>query len=105
MDIIKSGGYKISALEVERHLLSHNDIVDCAVLGKPDPVWGERVAAIVTLSPGKKLSLEDLKRWASGFMVPYQIPSVLLVVEELPRNTMGKVNKKELRTVYFGKEL
>lgn len=42
-----------SALEVERHLLSHNDIVDCAVLGKPDPVWGERVAAIVTLSPGK----------------------------------------------------
>ncbi|PFX30598.1 Acyl-CoA synthetase family member 3, mitochondrial [Stylophora pistillata] len=53
VDIIESGGYKISALEVERHLLSHNDIIDCAVLGKPDPVWGERVAAIVTLSPGK----------------------------------------------------
>ncbi|KAJ7380360.1 Acyl-CoA synthetase member 3, mitochondrial [Desmophyllum pertusum] len=53
VDIIKSGGYKISALEVERHLLSHDDITDCAVLGKPDPVWGERVAAILTLYPGK----------------------------------------------------
>ncbi|KAJ7346446.1 Acyl-CoA synthetase member 3, mitochondrial [Desmophyllum pertusum] len=42
VDIIKSGGYKISALEVERHLLAHDDITDCAVLGKPDPVWGER---------------------------------------------------------------
>ena len=42
-----------SALEVERHLLSHDDIIDCAVVGKPDPVWGEVVAAIVTLHPGK----------------------------------------------------
>jgi len=104
VDIIKSGGYKISALEVERYLLSHDHITDCAVLGKPDPEWGERVAAIVTLSPGKKMSLVDLKQWASGRMVPYQIPTVLLVVDELPRNTMGKVNKKELNAMFFGKE-
>lgn len=52
----------------------------------------------------QKMSLADLKKWASGYMVPYQIPSVLLVVDELPRNTMGKVNKKELITMFFGKE-
>lgn len=104
VDIIKSGGYKISALEVERYLLSHDHITDCAVVGKPDPEWGERVAAIVTLSPGKEMSLADLKQWASGRMVPYQIPTVLLVVDELPRNTMGKVNKKELNAMFFGKE-
>ncbi|XP_078345191.1 malonate--CoA ligase ACSF3, mitochondrial-like isoform X2 [Oculina patagonica] len=62
VDIIKSGGYKISALEVERYLLSHDDITDCAVLGKPDPEWGERVAAIITLYPGKDMSVADLKQ-------------------------------------------
>ena len=48
--------------------------------------------------------MADLKQWASGRMVPYQIPTVLLVVDELPRNTMGKVNKKELNVIFFGKE-
>jgi len=52
----------------------------------------------------QKMSLAELKKWASGYMVPYQIPTVLLVVDELPRNTMGKVNKKELITMFFGKE-
>lgn len=48
------------------------------------------------------MSLPDLKQWASGRMICYQIPTVLLVVDELPRNAMGKVNKKELITLYFG---
>ncbi|XP_068689401.1 malonate--CoA ligase ACSF3, mitochondrial-like [Montipora foliosa] len=103
VDIIKRGGYKISALEVERQLLSHDDITDCAVVGKPDPVWGEVVAAIVTVPPGKKITLSDLRHWASGRMIPYEIPTELLVVEELSRNAMGKVNKKELLSMYFGK--
>ncbi|XP_067018903.1 malonate--CoA ligase ACSF3, mitochondrial-like isoform X2 [Acropora muricata] len=104
VDIIKSGGHKISALEVERHLLTHNDIMDCAVVGKPDPVWGEVVAAIITVSPGQKMCLSDLKTWASGRMIPYHIPTILLVVDELPRNAMGKVNKKELLAAYFSED-
>lgn len=51
----------------------------------------------------QEMSLADLKQWASDHMAPYQIPTVLFVVDELPRNTMGKVNKKELSAVYFGK--
>ena len=53
---------------------------------------------------GQEMNVADLKQWASGRMVPYQIPTVLLVVDELPRNTMGKVNKKELNVIFFGKE-
>lgn len=50
------------------------------------------------------MSMADLKQWARGHMVPYQVPTVLIAVDELPRNTMGKVNKKELTAMYFGKE-
>lgn len=52
----------------------------------------------------QEMNLSDLKQWASGRMIPYQIPTVLLVVEELPRNAMGKVNKKELFSMYFGEK-
>ncbi|EDO49069.1 predicted protein, partial [Nematostella vectensis] len=100
-DIIKSGGYKISALEVERELRQHPDVKDCAVLGIPDPEWGERVAAIVALNDNSALTLEDLRAWGSDHMVRYHIPAALHIVEELPRNVMGKVNKKELYSAYF----
>ena len=52
----------------------------------------------------QEMNLSDLKQWASGRMIPYHIPTVLLVVEELPRNVMGKVNKKELFSMYFGEK-
>ncbi|CAN2389464.1 malonate catabolic process, partial [Pristimantis euphronides] len=63
VDIIKSGGYKISALEVERHLLAHPSIADVAVIGAPDAVWGQRLSAIVKVREGHTLSLKDLKEW------------------------------------------
>ena len=49
VDIIKSGGYKISALDIERHLLAHDDITDVAILGLPDMTWGQKVAAVIVL--------------------------------------------------------
>ncbi|XP_072321429.1 malonate--CoA ligase ACSF3, mitochondrial [Eucyclogobius newberryi] len=101
VDIIKSGGYKISALEVERHLLAHPDIIDVAVIGAPDAVWGQKVTAVVQLRQGKNLTLSDLKIWAREHMAPYTIPTGLLLVEEMPRNQMGKVNKKELLRHFF----
>ncbi|CAL9701563.1 unnamed protein product [Knipowitschia caucasica] len=101
VDIIKSGGYKISALDVERHLLAHSDIIDVAVIGAPDPVWGQKVTAVVQLQQGKSLTLSDLKIWAREHMAPYTIPAGLLLVEEMPRNQMGKVNKKELLRHFY----
>ncbi|XP_051024827.1 malonate--CoA ligase ACSF3, mitochondrial [Acomys russatus] len=96
VDIIKTGGYKVSALEIERHLLAHPSITDVAVIGVPDMTWGQRVTAVVALQEGHSLSHSDLKEWARGLLAPYAVPSELLLVEELPRNQMGKVNKKEL---------
>ncbi|XP_028258318.1 acyl-CoA synthetase family member 3, mitochondrial [Parambassis ranga] len=101
VDIIKSGGYKISALEVERHLLSHPDIVDVAVIGSPDATWGQKVTAVVQLKKGQSMTLPDLKTWAREYMASYIIPTGLVLVEEMPRNQMGKVNKKDLMRHFF----
>ncbi|KAB5526023.1 hypothetical protein PHYPO_G00146940 [Pangasianodon hypophthalmus] len=101
VDIIKSGGYKISALEVERHLLAHPDITDVAVIGARDSTWGQKVVAVVQMKNGKTISLPELKAWAREHMAPYTIPTGLIVVEEMPRNQMGKVNKKDLLLQFF----
>ncbi|XP_035018293.1 malonate--CoA ligase ACSF3, mitochondrial [Hippoglossus stenolepis] len=101
VDIIKSGGYKISALEVERHLLAHPAIIDVAVVGAPDAVWGQKVTAVVQLRKGQSMTLPELKIWAREHMAAYTIPTGLVLVEELPRNQMGKVNKKDLLRHFF----
>ncbi|KAG7473583.1 hypothetical protein MATL_G00097370 [Megalops atlanticus] len=101
VDIIKSGGYKISALEVERHLLAHPDIVDVAVIGARDAVWGQKVTAVVQLKQGKNLTLQELKNWARERMASYSIPTGLVLVDKMPRNQMGKVNKKDLLKQFF----
>jgi len=91
VDIIKSGGYKISALDVERELLSLHIIGEAAVVGLEDEEWGQRVAAVVTLGNGtKELKLKDLRNMMRKHMAPYKIPTVLKVVDEIPRNKMGK---------------
>ncbi|XP_060767928.1 malonate--CoA ligase ACSF3, mitochondrial isoform X2 [Neoarius graeffei] len=64
VDIIKSGGYKISALDVERHLLAHPDITDVAVIGVRDSTWGQKVVAVVQMKSGKTIGLPELKAWA-----------------------------------------
>lgn len=96
VDIIKSGGYKLSALEIEGVLLTHAAISECAVVGLPDETWGEAVAAFVVLKPGMRLDLETLKGWCAGLMSPYKIPKQLRVLQSLPRNAMGKVMKPEM---------
>ncbi|KAM9122542.1 malonate--CoA ligase ACSF3, mitochondrial isoform 2-T3 [Pangshura tecta] len=101
VDIIKSGGYKISALEVECHLLTHPSIADVAVIGPPDMTWGQRVSAVVKLQEGEMLSLKDLRDWARESMAYYTIPTELLLVEEIPRNQMGKINKKQLLKHFY----
>jgi acyl-CoA synthetase (AMP-forming)/AMP-acid ligase II len=91
VDIIKSGGYKISALDVERGLLSLDVIDEVAVVGLEDEEWGQRVAAIVTLANGTSdLKLKDMRNMLRKTMAPYKIPTVLKVVDEIPRNKMGK---------------
>ncbi|WP_286829414.1 MULTISPECIES: acyl-CoA synthetase [Kordiimonas] len=100
VDIIKSGGYKLSALEIEAALLEHPDIAECAVVGLEDAEWGETVAVAVGLNGGATLTLEDLQGWASARLSAYKLPRALLVVDALPRNAMGKVTKPAVKALF-----
>src|SRR3984893_17603321 len=64
VDILKTGGHKVSALEIEEALRGHPAVAECAVVGLPDPEWGERVAAAVVLNDGDTLDLQSLRAWA-----------------------------------------
>jgi len=109
-DIIKTGGEKVSALEVEREMLSLPEINECAVVGLPSEQWGQKVAAVVVLSEsgktagkrGKPFGPMDLRRRLKDILANYKIPQEFVVVEEMPRNAMGKVNKKALVKDMFG---
>jgi malonyl-CoA/methylmalonyl-CoA synthetase len=97
IDIIKSGGYKISALEIEGVLLEHPQIAEVAVIGAEDPVWGEAVAAFVVSRSGEALDAGALRQWCKGRLSDYKIPKQVRFVEALPRNAMGKVTKPDLK--------
>lgn len=99
IDIIKSGGYKLSALEIEGALMDHDHIRECAVIGVADDTWGEAVSAVIVLNPGTSLSLEELRSWCKDRLSPYKIPQKIRVVDALPRNAMGKVTKPALKNV------
>ena len=100
VDIIKTGGFKVSALEIEEVLRLHPSIVECAVVGLADPEWGERVAAAVELGAGATLSLAELQPWAKQHLAPYKVPRALYVVDALPRNAMGKVVKPDVAALF-----
>jgi malonyl-CoA/methylmalonyl-CoA synthetase len=100
VDIIKSGGYKLSALEIEAALLEHPDIVECAVLGLPDETWGEAVTAVVVLREAASLDLATLRTWCRDRLSGYKIPQRLQIAESLPRNAMGKVTKAAVRALF-----
>lgn len=97
VDIIKTGGYKVSALEIEEVLRTHPDIRECAVVGIPDRVWGERVCAAVVMRGEKRLDTNELREWAKARLAPYKVPTLAVVVAELPGNAMGKVSKPALK--------
>ena len=99
VDIIKSGGYKISALEIEEALRKHPGIADCAVVGLPDLEWGEVIGAAV-VTDGEMPGREDLKIWLGSRLASYKIPRKYLPLEDLPRNVLGKVTKNALKPLF-----
>jgi malonyl-CoA/methylmalonyl-CoA synthetase len=100
IDILKTGGHKISALEIEEALRRHPAVAECAIVGIPDPEWGERVAAAVTLRDGHALDLHSLRTWGRDLLTAHKLPSRLLVLDALPRNAMGKVMKPALAELF-----
>jgi malonyl-CoA/methylmalonyl-CoA synthetase len=102
VDILKTGGEKISALEIEDALRSHEAVADCAVVGVPDGEWGDRVCAAVVLS--SNTTADALRAFAKQRLAPYKVPKDVLFVDQLPRNAMGKVTKPAVRTLFLPAE-
>jgi malonyl-CoA/methylmalonyl-CoA synthetase len=101
VDIIKSGGYKLSALELEEHLREHPWVNEVAVVGVPDEAWGERVVAVIVPSAalsgqGDEEASDALRAWLKQRIAGYKVPKQMLFRSALPRNAMGKVQKPAL---------
>jgi malonyl-CoA/methylmalonyl-CoA synthetase len=96
VDIIKTGGYKVSALEIENVLITHESIKEVAVVGMEDDTWGEAVTAAVVPQGDDPLDLPALRDWAKLRMADYKAPQRLEIFEQLPRNAMGKVGKPKI---------
>ncbi len=98
-DCINRGGEKISAEEIENHILAHPAVLICAVVSMPDPLLGEKACVYLVLRPGKELTLKQLGQFLleDRKIAKFKLPERLEVVEALPLTNVGKVNKKALR--------
>ena len=94
VDILKSGGEKISALEVEEVLLGHEAISEAAVVGIDDPEWGQRVVAVVVAK--QPVDADELRKWVRGILAPHKVPKDFHFTDALPRNPLGKTVKPEV---------
>ncbi len=96
-DMIIRGGENVYPVEIEDVVSDHASVVEVAVVGEPDAFYGETVTAVVRLTPGTALSIEDLTAHCRGRLGGYKIPSRLVVVEDMPRSQTGKIQKGVLR--------
>ena len=96
VDILKSGGYKVSALEIEEVLRDHPAVAEVAVVGLPDEAWGERVVACVVRKAGEAGDAAALRAFAKERLAAYKVPKDVLFLDALPKNALGKVMKPAL---------
>jgi acyl-CoA synthetase (AMP-forming)/AMP-acid ligase II len=99
-DMVISGGENIYPVEVEAVLARHPAIAEVAVIGRPDPVWGEAVHAVIRTVDGASLSDDELITWCKERLSSFKCPKTVEFTGPLPRTTTGKVLKRELRSRY-----
>jgi fatty-acyl-CoA synthase len=104
-DVIKSGGEWISTVELENHLMAHSDVVEAAVIGVPDPRWDERPLACVVRAEGSTMAAADLQSFLAGKVAKWQVPERWVFIDEVPKTSVGKFDKKVLRARHAGGEL
>jgi long-chain acyl-CoA synthetase len=94
-------GYNVYPIEVENVLATHPAVVDVAVVGVPDPTWGETVKAVVVVRPGAEVDESELIAYARGRIAHFKCPRSVDFIDVLPRNPSGKILKRELREPYW----
>src|SRR3546814_611064 len=100
-DMIISGGENVYPAEVESAIYGHPAVQEVAVIGIPDPKWGETVKAVVVPKPGMTVEAEDIIAWARERIAAFKAPRSVDVIKALPRNASGKILRKDLRAPYW----
>jgi fatty-acyl-CoA synthase len=99
-DVIKSGGEWISSVELENALMAHPDVIEACVVGVPDDRWGERPLAAVVVREGSGVQFEILRDYLAGHVARWQLPERWVVIDEVPKTSVGKFDKKVVRQRY-----
>jgi len=104
-DVIKSGGEWVSSVDLENNLMAHPDVLEAAVIGVPDPRWDERPLACVVVKDGSPVSVEQLREFLAARVVKWWLPERWAFIQEVPKTSVGKFDKKVLRARYAAGEL
>jgi len=104
-DVIKSGGEWISSVDLENALMAHPDVVEASVVGVPDEKWGERPLATVVRASDSTIDAFALKEFLSSKIARWQVPERWAFIDEVPKTSVGKFDKKLLRKRYAADEL
>lgn len=99
-DLIKSGGEWISSVELENEIMAHPQVAEAAVIGVTHPKWGEAAVACVVKSPGEEVSEESILEFLDGKVAKWQLPKGVVWIDEVPKTSVGKFSKKDLRAEY-----
>ncbi|PRB68051.1 long-chain fatty acid--CoA ligase [Arthrobacter sp. MYb213] len=102
-DMIISGGENIYPAEVERALAGFPGLRDIAVVGIPDEQWGEKVVALISCKPGVEPTIEEVREYATSHVARYKLPKEIILLEDVPRNGAGKLDKLKIRTIATGR--
>ena len=103
-DLVKSGGEWISSVELENEIMAHADVLEAAVIAIPDEKWGERPCACVVLKPGAGLDPDGVREFLSGRVAKWWLPERVEFIDEVPKTSVGKFNKKVLRERFAGEQ-
>jgi fatty-acyl-CoA synthase len=104
-DVIKSGGEWISSVELENELMAHPAVAEAAVIGLPHPKWQERPLACVVVKEGESLSKDELLEFLEPRVAKWWLPDDVVFIDEVPKTSVGKFSKKDLRAQFEGHRL
>ena len=104
-DVVKSGGEWISSVELENEIMSHPSVAEAAVIGVPHPKWSERPLACVVVVEGEQLTKEEVLEYLDGRVAKWWLPDDVVFIDEVPKTSVGKFSKKDLRERFADHEL
>src|SRR5699024_11201751 len=96
-DMIITGGENVYSIEVEDVIYAHPHVLDVAVVGEPDGVWGEKVVAMIVPKEGKEIDLDELRAFCYEKLAKFKVPTKYIKAKEIPRNASGKILKYRIR--------